>query len=385
MARRNQCIGSKPTFNPNIAITDEETLEKAMHALEDNDIDTAIRTYFHIPKADSYVYHAIASITLAQVQAMVRLGDKNDLHNWYDNCRNDQGEKLPPPNPSDLTAYTSIFLPSTSTSSALRAFTSNARKSSIRALSSSHLSSLFHLPPTSHPLPNKTKTTSVPPNPYLTFLLPTCHLLSWCGPTPLENLTRHNKSHPILPIYMHHFSCVCPSHDALTLLAKYAAGRRILDVGSGTGYWSFMLRQYGAECVPLDNGQSAWRTMWVDDTVEADVMTWLARKENCGGEDMMLLVVYPIVGGGIAGGAEGGFMRGLMKICKAELIAVVGTQNRNGYTAFRDMTVDEFVGREHRDWTKVVQLPLPSLPGKDDALFIFQRKDKVHLPGNKKD
>ncbi|TGJ78925.1 hypothetical protein E0Z10_g9836, partial [Xylaria hypoxylon] len=39
------------------------------------------------------------------------------------------------------------------------------------------------------------------------------------------------------------------------------------------------------------------------------------------------------------------------------------------YTGFRDMTMDEFMAREHGDeWVKVVQVPLPSFPGKDEAL-----------------
>ncbi|KAJ2974914.1 hypothetical protein NUW58_g8505 [Xylaria curta] len=53
-----------------------------------------------------------------------------------------------------------------------------------------------------------------------------------------------------------------------------------------------------------------------------------------------------------------------------DTVAVVGTQNQNGYTGFRDMTMDEFMAREHSDeWVKVVQVPLPSFPGKDEALL----------------
>ncbi|KAK0655848.1 hypothetical protein B0T16DRAFT_364570 [Cercophora newfieldiana] len=374
MASKQKCIGSKPAFDPSAAVADQDTQERAFLALKENDIDTAIRTWFHIPKDDAYVYHAIASVTLAQVQAMVRLGDKNGLHNWYEGCRNDEGEKLPSPSTADITSYTSIFSPSTSTPSALRAFSSNARKSTIRSLASSHLLSHYHLLSPLTPAPKTTKPSAL--NPYLTFWSTACQHLQWCGPTPYPTLTTH-KSHPILPIFMHHFSCAIPSHEALTLLTRLSSGRKILDIGSGTGYWTFMLRQYGANCIPLDNGQSAWRTTWVPDTIRADATQWLSRPENRGGADMLLLVVYPIVGGGIAGGVEGGFMRGLMKACKADTIAVVGTQNRNGYTAFRDMTMDEFIDREHQDWVRVAQIPLPAFPGKDEALFVFQRRVKV--------
>ena len=46
--------------------------------------------------------------------------------------------------------------------------------------------------------------------------------------------------------------------------------------------------------VPIDNGQSEWRTMWVGDTVEVDGEKWL--RQNKGGEEDVLLLVYPVVG-----------------------------------------------------------------------------------------
>ena len=288
--------------------------------------------------------------------------------------------QLPPPTTADINAYISIFLPTTSTPAALRSFASNARKSSIRALVSANLTSRCHLSPSLACLSTVPKTTCAPLNPYFSFWSYTCNTLAWCGPTPFPNLTPH-KSHPILPILMHHFACAVPSHESLTLLTRLATGRTIVDIGSGTGYWTFMLRQYGATCVAIDNGQSAWRTMWVDDTVPAEGTQWLGRHENRGGEDMLVLVVYPIVGGGLAGGTEGGFMRGLMRACNANTIAVVGTQNRNGYTAFRDMTVDEFMEKEHGNcWEKAVQVPLPSFAGKDEALFVFQKRECLFAP-----
>jgi len=134
-----------------------------------------------------------------------------------------------------------------------------------------------------------------------------------------------------------------------------------------------MLRQYGATAVAVDSGQSVWRTRWIGDTVEADGARWLSRAENQSGRDMVLLVVYPIVGGGLVGGAEGDFTRSLLRTYKGDTIAVVGTQNHNGYTGFRDMTMDEFMAKEHRDWVKIAQIPMPSFAGKDDALFVFRK------------
>ena len=48
------------------------------------------------------------------------------------------------------------------------------------------------------------------------------------------------------------------------------------------------------QVLPIDNGQSEWRTMWVGDTVEVDGEKWL--RQNKGGVEDVLLLVYPVVG-----------------------------------------------------------------------------------------
>jgi hypothetical protein len=210
----------------------------------------------------------------------------------------------------------------------------------------------------------------------------------------------------VLPILMHHFGCACPSYEALEILRVLADGREILDIGSGNGYWTRMLRDYYAWnsnsnpktnnkskpkppadtadplptlpiVTPIDSAQSSWRTNWVSDTLIADGAAYL-RTTRGGARDTVLLLVYPIVGGGVAGGHEGGFTRGMLDAYDGDTVAVVGTQNHNGYTGFRDMTMDEFMAREHGDeWVKVVQVPLPSFPGKDEALYVFQRGSRA--------
>lgn len=174
---------------------------------------------------------------------------------------------------------------------------------------------------------------------------------------------------------MHHFGCATPSHESLQILKILADGRDVADIGSGNGYWSYMLRAYGLRAHPVDNMQSTWRVSWVDDTVISDGVKWLKQHEN--GKQMVLLLVYPIVGGGIGGGTEGAFTKGLVDAYCGDTIAVVGTQNRNGYTGFKAKTMAEYMEKEQPHWTKVVQIPLPSFGGKDEALFVYQRGDRA--------
>lgn len=166
---------------------------------------------------------------------------------------------------------------------------------------------------------------------------------------------------------MHHFACACPSHDALSMLTTLAAGRPILDMGSGNGYWSRLLSAYGAKPIPIDSQQSAWRVNWTPlETVISTGTAYLASHKGC--QDAVLLMVYPIVGS-----PPGSFVRDMLRLYKGDTIAVVGTQNGNGYTAFNDMTFDAYMAKEQPGWIRVVQVPLPSFAGKDEALFVYQR------------
>ena len=103
--------------------------------------------------------------------------------------------------------------------------------------------------------------------------------------------------HPHAPLRLRR-----PLHEALELIRLAADRRPVVDVGSGNGYWSFMLRRYGLDARPVDNMQSEWRVNWVDDTEVADGVDWLARHEQ--GRGLVLLLVYPVVGGGVAGGSR---------------------------------------------------------------------------------
>ncbi|KAI0019707.1 hypothetical protein F4780DRAFT_792992 [Xylariomycetidae sp. FL0641] len=413
------CEGS-PTWTPDSYLADTALHARAEAALaERDDLQGAITESFALPRrrgGDPYVYHAMVSVTLPQVQHVVGLGRANGLHDWYrdleakpDDEDEDGAEKneeakdenkeakdenkearkkppphrkpppppLPPPPRADTDAYLAIFSPTTSTPAALTGLRSNAKKGSLRAAIAAHLLAKRYIHPgyraTLGKLP---KARAAPPNPYLGYLGWACRALEWAGPCGASERAG-GRGHAVLPVLMHHFGCACPSHEALGVLRHLAAGREVLDLGSGNGYWTRLLRAYGVRATPVDSAQSAWRATWVGDTVVADGARYLAGT-RAGAPDAVLLLVYPIVGGGVAGGEPGGFTRGMLAAYAGDTLAVVGTQNRNGYTGFRGEPMDAWMAREHGDeWTKVVQVALPSFPGKDEALFVFQRGDRA--------
>ncbi|PSK37303.1 hypothetical protein B9Z65_2045 [Elsinoe australis] len=327
----------------------------------DNDFQKCISRAFGLRSNDSYVYKAIAEVTLSQAQTYLNYGNQGRLLEWY---RDEEGNKSDPPPTPDIEAYTTIFLSTTSTSSSLRAFTSNARKASLRHTIATHLSTLYLPPPSTISIP-KLKTTHT--NPYLSLWHWSCHALQWGGPDPATSETK--ISHALLPVLYHHFGCIVPSYEALVIIKTLAKGRPVIDLGSGNGYWTYMLRrldkpQGKLEVVPVDSGHSTWRTVWVGDTVVADGVKFLEGRE--GGKGDVLLLVYPQVSDDFTGK--------VLRAYKGDTVVVAGTQNGNGFTGFREETIDKWMERERGEMELMCRVPLPSFAGKDEALFVFQRK-----------
>ncbi|KAL8638562.1 MAG: hypothetical protein Q9228_004290, partial [Teloschistes exilis] len=242
---------------------------------QNNDLRSSIISAFNLAQSDNYVYHAIASVTLAQVQEAIDHGAENGMHAWYPKEAGEPPEQsVPPPSAADIAAYTSIFASTTSTPKALTAFAANAKKGSHRAAAATHLQSkrflLFPAPNNNPKNKNSNTTTYTTPklktphtNPYLDYWTWTCQNLSWTGPTPATVHVKH--SHAILPTLMHHFGCVCPTYESLHLITRIARGRKIIDLGSGNGYWTYLLRRMNNPAVQVeavDNLQSRYRTVW---------------------------------------------------------------------------------------------------------------------------
>lgn len=64
------------------------------------------------------------------------------------------------------------------------------------------------------------------------------------------------------------------------------------------------------------------------------------------------------------------------EITEGSTIVIAGSQNANGYTAFSKELLVDWFAREMPAWEKVCQVPLPSFAGKDEALFVFEKKAK---------
>lgn len=95
------CVGS-PTFDPEHEVHDAASRDQAIALLKKDDLQDAIRSWFKLPATDKYVYHAITSVQLAQVQEVVKRGRANGLHDWY---RNEAGEPVSSTSHGNLMEY----------------------------------------------------------------------------------------------------------------------------------------------------------------------------------------------------------------------------------------------------------------------------------------
>ncbi|GME23801.1 Transcription factor nrm1 whi5 [Neofusicoccum parvum] len=365
-------VGSRSQFDPEEFLTSWQSGSSDLLPQNDDLRDAIVRT-FNLPPKDSYVYRAIAEVTLDQVQHAIGFGGQHGLHGWY---VDDEDKPSPPPPSADIAAYTNVFSPNTSTASALRGLASNAKKDSLRAAVATHLQSQFFLAPADSSLaplnlPNKRKQPLV--NPYYDFWVWSCQNLEWAGPVP--NTAKTRISHHILPVFYHHFGCIVPTWDALSVISQITQhappqpkpkgwpGREVIEIGSGNGYWALQLRRAGCKVTAVDNAHSEWRTMWIGDTLWTDGVKYL---QQDGAKEAVLLLVYPQVGADFTGK--------VLRAYQGDYVVVAGTQNHNGFTGFKDETIADWMARERKEFERVAQVPLPSFAGKDEALFVFVRR-----------
>ncbi|KAF2762351.1 hypothetical protein EJ05DRAFT_473259 [Pseudovirgaria hyperparasitica] len=358
-----KCEGSY-RFDPDLFFEQWNDKSSPQHS---GDFRNSIIRSFGLKPDDSYQYHAeIAVVTLKDAQQVVDFGEVGGLHSWY---LDEKEKELPHPSPDDSKAYASLFLPTNNLVRALTGFRSNAKKGSLREQIAQHLANNLVVPIAPLAVPSKPK--SAPKNPYLDLWAWSCENLEWAGPIPTNTKTEH--AHHILPVLYHHFGCAVPTHAALSLIAQVAQVRTkpkpIIEVGSGTGYWTFMLRKTFPELtvLPIDNLQSKYRVRWIGDTLVQDGPTHIVTHK--GGEGQVLLLVYPIVSEDFTGK--------MLRAFKGDAVCVAATQNGNGHSAFKGETVADWVKRERPDWEEAARVPLPSFAGKDEALFVFRKRAAV--------
>ncbi|KAF4635417.1 hypothetical protein G7Y89_g2679 [Cudoniella acicularis] len=321
------------------------------HGIVENDFTKTIAQTFDLPPDDSYVYRAESfGMKLLEIEEKIESGGMNDRSRGPRYQKAD--EPASPSRPlglhvtyhlimgcdasADIDAYTSLFLPTTDTSKALKPFSSNAKKNNPRMrvteyLEKRRIASPFKI------LKSKTHL-----NPYLDLWALSCHLVEFTG--PLDD-----------PGY---------ESPASAKLVGESAAEGVIDMASGNGYWTYILRRMKIDVLVVDNMTSEYRTMWILDTVKGDGVEYL--KKSSGGKGRVLLMIYMIT--------AGTFTKRILKVYQGNVIVMVGTQNRNRYTGFSHCTMEKYFNREMKEWELVCRIAMLSFAGKDEALYAWKRK-----------
>ncbi len=160
-----------------------------------------------------------------------------------------------------------------------------------------------------------------------------------------------------------------PTYEALYIISQLADSG-VIDMASGNGYWTYMLRRMKVDVTAVDNMTSEYRMTWISDTVKADGVEYL--KKNAGAKGKLLLMVYMVT--------AGTFTRRLLEAYRGDTIVVVGTQNVNRYTGFSDCTVEEYFEKEMGGWEMTFRVAMPSFAGKDEGLFVWKRSFSSSTP-----
>ena len=93
----------------------------------------------------------------------------------------------------------------------------------------------------------------------------------------------------------------------------------------------------------------------------------LSTRGSKGCKNEVLLMVYMVPGGW-------GVAKLVLKAYKGDTVVVASTQNENRFTGFSNTTVEQYFEREKKDFEMTVRIPLPSFAGKDEAMYVYQRK-----------
>ena len=65
----------------------------------------------------------------------------------------------------------------------------------------------------------------------------------------------------------------------------------------------------------------------------------------------------------------------ILGLLEGTTIIAASSQNSSGFTAFAKETISDWMKREMLGWEKILQIPLPSFAGKDEALFVFEKRE----------
>lgn len=168
-----------------------------------------------------------------------------------------------------------------------------------------------------------------------------------------------NKINTWVGSYTHKFSWAVPDDQAIEIIAAYSP---LVEVGAGTGYWSWLLREAGADVLAYDKYPPSEASR--ENTFHAGKPTWTQVLQ--GDESVLdaiegrtLFLCWPPHNDKMAFNALSRFI--------GDGVIFVGE--------YGGATGDpQFFQLLETGWDEEFSAPIPNWTGRDDALFVYRRK-----------
>lgn len=166
---------------------------------------------------------------------------------------------------------------------------------------------------------------------------------------PINESIKQNLTLSILrDIFIEKFSFAIPSLEAINCISSHSP---ILEVGSGTGFWSMLLEKNSCDIVATEPNRSKYQKFWTK------VLPYDAELAQLHFPNRTLLICWPY--------DIGEWQVNVLQ--KTDKVIFIGEWN--GCTGS-----DNFFEELSTNFEKIQCMDVPQWPGLNDALYVLQRR-----------